>query len=107
MSWSNCGNDSGSVRGGECGAQNRQNGNRAGGVIRGVYRFRMNSVCVCGGERGLGASKCAAWNCRDRNGVGGGSRVLAVAVHLGTSPETLTGAEGASANMATSVVSVV
>ena len=31
----------------------------------------------------------------------------AVAVHLGTSPETLTGTEGASANMATSVVSVV
>ena len=31
----------------------------------------------------------------------------AVAVHSGTSPETLTGVEGASANMATSVVSVV
>ena len=31
----------------------------------------------------------------------------AVAVHLGTSPEMLTGKEGASANMATSVVSVV
>ena len=31
----------------------------------------------------------------------------AVAVHSGTSPETLTGAEGASANTATSVVSVV
>ena len=32
---------------------------------------------------------------------------LAVAVHSGTSPETLTGVEGASANTATSVVSVV
>ena len=32
---------------------------------------------------------------------------LAVAVHLGMSPEMLTGAEGASANRATSVVSVV
>ena len=31
----------------------------------------------------------------------------AVAVHSGTSPETLTGVEGASANMATSIVSVV
>ena len=31
----------------------------------------------------------------------------AVAVHSGTSPEMLTGVEGASANMATSVVSVV
>ena len=31
----------------------------------------------------------------------------AVAVHSGTSPEMLTGAEGASVNMATSVVSVV
>ena len=30
----------------------------------------------------------------------------AVAVHLGMSPETLTGVEGASANTATSVVSV-
>ena len=27
---------------------------------------------MCGGEQNLGAGKCAAWNCRDRNRVGGG-----------------------------------
>ena len=60
----------------KCAARNRWNGNGAGGVIGGVYRFRMNSICVCGGKRGLGASKCAAWNCRDRNRVGGGNGVF-------------------------------
>ena len=45
-------------------------------MIGDVYRFRMNSVCVCGGERGLSAGKCTAWNCQDRNRVGGGSRVF-------------------------------
>ena len=76
-------------------------------MIGDVYRFGMSSVCVCGGEQGLGTSKCAVWNCQNGNGAGGGGGVSAVAVHSGTSPETLTGVEGASANTATSVVSVV
>ena len=45
-------------------------------MIGGVYRFRMNSVCMCGSKQGLGAGKCAAWNCQDGNGVGGGGRVF-------------------------------
>ena len=45
-------------------------------MIGGVYRFGMNSVCMCGGEQGLGTGKCAAWNCQNRNGVGGGDRVF-------------------------------
>ena len=75
-SWSDCGNDSVSVCGGECAARDHRSGNRAGGVIGGVYRFRINSVCVCSGEQGLGAGKCAAWNCRNGNRAGGGSRVF-------------------------------
>ena len=63
-------------RGGECTAQNWQNGNGAGGVIRGVYRFGINSVCVRSGEQGLGVGKCAVWNCRDGNRVGGGGGVF-------------------------------
>ena len=45
-------------------------------MIGGVYRFGINSVCVCGGKQGLGTGKCAAWNCRDGNGAGGGGRVF-------------------------------
>ena len=45
-------------------------------MIRGVYRSGMNSICVCGGEQGLSTGKCAAWNCRDGNRVGGSSRVF-------------------------------
>ena len=76
MSWSDCGNDSVGMRGGECVARDRRSGNGAGGVIGGVYRFGMNSVYVCGGEQGLGAGKCAVWNCRNGNGVGGGGGVF-------------------------------
>ena len=45
-------------------------------MIGGVYRSRMNSVCVCGGEQGLGAGKCTAWNCRNGNRAGGGGGVF-------------------------------
>ena len=73
----NFGNDSVSVCGGrECAARKRQNGNGAGRVIGGVYRLGMNSVCMCSGEQGLGAGKCAAWNCQNGNGVGGGGGVF-------------------------------
>ena len=43
----------------------------------GVYRFRINFICMCGGKQGLGAGKCAGWNCRNGNGVGGGGGVFA------------------------------
>ena len=76
-------------------------------MIGGVYRFRMNSICVCGGEQGLGAGKCTAWNCQNGNRVGVVAGCAVVAVHSGTSPETLMGAEGASVNTAMSVVLVV
>ena len=83
MSWSNCGNDSVGVCGGErirsahkCVARNRWTGNRVGGVIGDVYRFRMKSVCMCSSEQGLGAGKCTAWNCQDGNGAGGGGGVF-------------------------------
>ena len=45
-------------------------------MIGDVYRFGINSVCMCSGERGLSTDKCAAWNCQDGNGVGGGGRVF-------------------------------
>ena len=75
-------------------------------MIGDVYRFGMNSVCMCGSKQGLGAGKCAAWNCQNGNGAGGGGGVFSGGCTF-TSPEMLTGEEGASANMATSVVSAV
>ena len=45
-------------------------------MIRDVYRFGMNSIYMCSGERGLSAGKCAAWNCWNRNRVGGGGGVF-------------------------------
>ena len=45
-------------------------------MIGDVYRFGMSSVCVCGGEQGLSAGKCAVWNCRNGNRAGGGSGVF-------------------------------
>ena len=59
-----------------CVARDRRSGNGAGGVIRGVYRFGMNSIYVCGGKQGLSAGKCAVWNCRNGNGAGGGGGVF-------------------------------
>ena len=76
MSWSDHGNDFVSVCSGECAARDHWSGNGAGGVIGGVYRFGMNSICMCGSEQGLSAGKCAAWNCRNGNGAGGGGGVF-------------------------------
>ena len=77
MSWSDCGNNSISVcGGGKCAARDHRSGNGVGGVIGGVYRFGMNSVCMCGGKQGLGTGKCASWNCWNGNGTGGGGRVF-------------------------------
>ena len=45
-------------------------------MIGDVYRFGMNSVCMCGSKQGLGAGKCAAWNCQNGNGAGGGGGVF-------------------------------
>ena len=88
-------------------ARDRRSRNGAGGVIGGAYSFRMNSTCVCGGEQGLGAGKCATWNCWDGNGAGGGTRVFSGGCTFGHESGNAYGAEGVSANMATLVVSVV
>ena len=95
------------MRGSECAARDRRSGNGAGGVIGGVYRFGMNSVCVCSGKQGLGAGKCAAWNCRNGNGAGGGGGVFNGGCTFGHESGNAYGVEGASANMAISVVLVV
>ena len=110
MSWANCGNDSVSVCAGEqicsggSGVPERKRsgwGDQRCIQVRDEFCLRVRwqaRLAPANAQLGIVGTEM------EREVAAGCS---AVAVHLGTSPEMLTGAEGANANIATSVVSVV